>query len=744
MTAPGFTDEQRTRARELERWHYDWTAEQVAAGVDGPVPPGSPVPSDANQHVPDLAASGAALDRFFSRANDIMGLTPGSALTAAADVQTGAMVAFIPSEADCQRLAVAGGEPPEQIHMTAAYLGDAADWPDMNREQLAAACQQLADSLPPFPAQGFGVSIFNPTGDEPAIVMGISGAEPADAQAMAATALAPFAHLMPPQHRPQVAHVTLAYQSHRDFARQLPGYVQRCGPVNFDRLRVAFAGDVIDFDLGGSTMIAADAPGGGAMQPNVIIQPVPLDVIPEAAEGTPFFGVCAVEGIWTGDRRMFALGSLDLSAPLPWALKWQRAEDEGHEGSVIVGRIDTAVRTPDNMIHITGVMDDGPDGGADGCEAARLMENGMLRGNSVMTDSTDDVDIEMIYPQPVVQLEVPMTPPADTPPGVELEPMWEPDTDIFPGEPAMIIHKARIRSVTLLAEPAFVEAVIQLGTEAAPIVEDGMAQSTGPAAPIVAAGHTITIPDVPPAWWFDEPTDVQIAGALTVTDEGRVYGMLAPAAVAHRSFRDRRITVPMGNVDYGRFLGREVIVAGGGRRVSGVVTMNCGHCPPGATSDPALRMQHYDNTCSIVADINIIEKTGLGVIVAGALKPWVTAEQVSTMMSSVLSGDWAPHPERSGWREFVAALLVPVPGYPMPRTAPSVASGQPESGSAQGLASVRFDRYGLVASTVPVAFGPSVPLVADGRAALERIARSIGRDAGSRFAELRRRVDGGG
>lgn len=69
-----YTDEDRRRAREMEQLHFEWSGEQITAGVDGPVPPGRKSPSDYNQHVPDLEADGAALDEFHNRARQIMGL----------------------------------------------------------------------------------------------------------------------------------------------------------------------------------------------------------------------------------------------------------------------------------------------------------------------------------------------------------------------------------------------------------------------------------------------------------------------------------------------------------------------------------------------------------------------------------------------------------------------------------------------------------------------------------------------
>lgn len=243
---------------------------------------------------------------------------------------------------------------------------------------------------------------------------------------------------------------------------------------------------------------------------------------------------------------------------------------------------------------------------------------------------------------------------------------------------------------------------------------------------LTAASHTIIIDDVPPAYWFDEPVDVTPAGALTITDEGRIYGYVAPAGVAHRAYRDRRIEVPMGKVDYSRWMGGEALVAGGGRVIAGPITMECGHMSPYAAKDPVARMQHYDNTCAVVAKARVGENRH-GVWIAGALEPGVTGDQVSRMLACRLSGDWAPHSERPGWQEFVAALLVPVPGFPQARTAPSV--------------TVRDGV--MVASAVPVRLveteRPSEP-VPGGRIALEWMARSIGRDARSRMAALRSRV----
>lgn len=265
---------------------------------------------------------------------------------------------------------------------------------------------------------------------------------------------------------------------------------------------------------------------------------------------------------------------------------------------------------------------------------------------------------------------------------------------------------------------------------------------------MTAASYVLTIPDVPDASWFQEPDPSDMRGALTIEDNGRIYGWLAPGDVPHRSFPDKRITAPMGNVDYTNFLGRETIVAGGGRVVTGALTMDCGHASLGE-SDPEVALDHYDNACSIVASVNVGERTQepRGVWFAGALMPGVTADQVTRMMACVLSGDWRPHRDRPGWREFTGALLVPVPGFPMGRSGPSV---ETENGE-------------IVSSTIPVEFKvseecgckkmmdekeePPVPRprpCPSYAKTAQLIASAIGLDKTSRIESMRKVVNGTG
>jgi 2'-5' RNA ligase len=190
---------------------------------------------------------------------------------------------------------------------------------------------------------------------------------------------------------------------------------------------------------------------------------------------------------------------------------------------------------------------------------------------------------------------------------------------------------------------------------------------------LTAAAYRIEIPDLPPASWYDEPTDVDIPGAFCVTDEGRIYGILAPLNVNHRAYSQsgRRMTVPNRNVDYSRFLGGEAITASG--RIAGVgpITMDCGHAPM-RRDNGEVGFEHYDNACSVVGKVRVGETAQGLPWVAGALEPGVTPDQVSRMLACRLSGDWQPHSDKRGWMELVAALLVPSPGFPMGRTGPTL------------------------------------------------------------------------
>lgn len=180
-----------------------------------------------------------------------------------AEEHTGAMVALIP--ADPEALAIEGGEAVEELHVTLFYLGDAADVPaELQTAMLAEIGSRVADNWAgPIEAQVFGASIWNPTSDDPSLVLSVGGPDlqsirddvgqgiinaPGNVDGDTEAALA---WDMPEQHRPWVPHLCLEYAEPELLVEHMPTALERVGPVTLDRVRVAFADEVHDFKLGG-------------------------------------------------------------------------------------------------------------------------------------------------------------------------------------------------------------------------------------------------------------------------------------------------------------------------------------------------------------------------------------------------------------------------------------------------------------------------------------------------------------
>lgn len=590
--------------------------------------------------------------------DELQSLLQDPALVAAANehVHDGAMIALVPTAEDAERLAIDDMEPADELHLTLMFLGSASEIPSEAADDIATDLERIAAEQPPITAFAFAADWFNPLGDDPAWVLGVSSEMLPDIQIEARVAAAvPVQHgtagewEVPAQHSPWVAHVTLAYSPESSMIEQLP---ERLGDITFDRLRLAVGEDVRDFPLGGGDSLTAAAEG--AAMPKTALQ-----TDPEAPEGDEpadgmIQGVAIVEGIPTGDGRQFAEGSVDWPDPAEVIinLEWQKETTHGgtHDVVVTVGRL-TKLERVGNEIRFEARIDTGSE---DGAEAFRRYSEGFIGGVSIVADDPEDPfgkDVELVWPA-----ECEVTDDMSEDEFFEVvfnENCMSPDLIVY--------HSARIRSLTLVNTAAFVEA----SADVQPLQ--------------ASATHTIEIPDRPPFAWFQEPTTAPEIGTITVTDEGKFFGYVAPKNVSHRALPDQQ--VPLGNVDYRRWMNKPTIVASGERIATGAITMDCGHAGTQAWVGAKHSIDHYDNACSVVATARIGEN-GFGVWIAGALVPGVTGYQVARMLACQLSGDWRPHATRSGWREFTAALLVPVPGFTS--------------------ASMRIEGGALVASSVPV------------------------------------------
>jgi 2'-5' RNA ligase len=172
-------------------------------------------------------------------------------LTAAAEPHTGAMVALVPCDFDARRLEVS--EPAEELHATLAYLGDDAALTPEHRAAILTTMADFAATRAPLDLDGFAIAVFNPTNPDrdTAVVLELSGENGPELVALREAVTGTLGSIlgvhMPDQHTPYFPHVTLAFTDDPTLAGRL---THLTGPILFDRLRVAFGGDVYDFPLG--------------------------------------------------------------------------------------------------------------------------------------------------------------------------------------------------------------------------------------------------------------------------------------------------------------------------------------------------------------------------------------------------------------------------------------------------------------------------------------------------------------
>lgn len=323
------------------------------------------------------------------------------------------------------------------------------------------------------------------------------------------------------------------------------------------------------------------------------------------------------EGLATGDGRIFGKGSLGIRT-LPIPLLWQIQTGDGHDGSVLVGKIEHVERTPSGLGNAYGVFDTGPYGQ----EAQRLVESGMLRWISADLDKFE-VD--------------------------------EARSDEATGK--MFISKGRAMGATLVPKPAFQECTIEL----VPLEENEMPLDSEPTAVTASASIAASIPVEPPSTWFDRPV-LNGPTPITVTDEGQVFGHIATWDTDHIGFGDRSVRAPRSASNYAYFHTGVVRTSTGKDVRVGQLTLAGGHAPIHMAADAAVK--HYDETRSAIADVHAGEDS-YGIYVAGALRPGTTPEQVRSLRASAPSGDWRAINRRL---ELVAVCQVNVPGFPVPRT----------------------------------------------------------------------------
>lgn len=374
----------------------------------------------------------------------------------------------------------------------------------------------------------------------------------------------------------------------------------------------------------------------------------PSDVSDVTPEKSTAFRIPLVVpiGVPSGDGRSFKEGSLSV-ADFPLPLLWQTASSSsGHDGSYIVGRIDSAKITDKGIEDAEGVFDSGPYGQ----EARRMVMQGFL---SKVSGDFDNFSYQ------VNQEAVEDFTDKVTPKKIEID-------------------KARLIGVTIVAKPAFQEASIilsdeELTSEADETLVDGdelsdkftvLESDENPNPGTITA--SADIPVVPPREWFQDPKLTE-ATAMTILDSGQVFGHLALWETSHIGMNGK-VRPPRSRSDYKYFRSGVVRTDDGTDVTVGQLTLTHGHAD--LHLDALSTKKHYDDTKSAVVDI-VTGEDEFGIWFAGALRPDITEYQLRSLRASGVSGDWRPI---NGRLEMVGLCAVPVSGFPVTRAMVASAS----------------------------------------------------------------------
>jgi len=351
------------------------------------------------------------------------------------------------------------------------------------------------------------------------------------------------------------------------------------------------------------------------------------------------------EGVESGDGRKFRKGAIEMRE-LPLPLMWQIETADGHQGSVVVGRIDQMERIEDGIGNATGVFDTG----VHAKEVQRLIQNGFIRGISADMDKFEATEDKKEKEEEEDSLE-----------------------NKTVGKDRITINKARIMGITIVPKPAFQECQIFLATptnqQEETMIPNGIyaddADSSDAESLVACAFVAGAIPVSPPAEWFANPK-LSKATPLTVDDNGRVFGHIAAWNVDHIGMA-YGTKPPRSKSNYSYFHTGVVRTDAGKDVPVGQLTLAGGHASLEASAFEAVK--HYDDTASAIADVHAGEDA-YGIWVAGSLRPGAQPEQIRALRASAPSGDWRPI---RGNLELVAVCQVNVPGFPIARA--RVASG---------------------------------------------------------------------
>lgn len=232
------------------------------------------------------------------------------------------MVALLPCDPEKLVIDSDTAAPAESMHLTVQYLGDdVTDWGPTRRNQVIAMARELAQSVKgSFHARVMGHATFNPDGgpdgDRDPCAVYLIGDNPWLApfqQDLSTACLDLLGSALPPQHTPFLPHIIAGYGN-------TAADLTYTGPIEFDRLVVALAGEWIEITFSSPHNISAIAReayaqgwarSGGPFTERVVAGcAVAMDLVGEYSD---------VPGIYEATLR---LGSLEGT----WAAIYERRE----------------------------------------------------------------------------------------------------------------------------------------------------------------------------------------------------------------------------------------------------------------------------------------------------------------------------------------------------------------------------------------------------------------------------------
>lgn len=536
---------------------------------------------------------------------------------------TSGMVALIP--ADPAALAVEGGDPVEQLHMTLAYLGEVTEWPEKYVQAVHRVAQSFAglaaedtgdDDLAapygnpkPLTANVFSHAVFNPNGakHDPATVYLFDGDGDRGeiemlahgVQSQLRTALGDID--FPEQHSPWVPHVTAGYG--------LPvSALSFTGPVVFDRLRVALADDTVDYPLGAGDALVAAVTGNTGL---------PLADRTRAWDGP------------AARRRVASWARDDAGEISPermaQAFLWRDNDaDKATAGAyrfgiadIIGGRLMIVPRA----VFAAAASLQGARGGTTVPEA----DQARMRSK-----------INTLYRQ--------------------MRQAWDDPALVPPWEHSTTAGLARRRRGEHRTGDVMTHSLMPSLTASSAVLEEKRQSWAHRLADVAAELFE------PPSDWFEDPK-LDKPTPLTITRDGRVYGHAHDWTTKHVSYADRDVHALKDRENYRAFNLRPVRCADG-RVVAAGALVKGGHAStiPGTPSYTA--QAHYDDPSKRVARVRA-GRDEHGTWVAGALVPGITPREVLDLAELSLSADWREVDFGAGTGKFIGVSVVNNPGLPI-------------------------------------------------------------------------------